>query len=295
MNGKERGFLLLTSSLGDPERRPLSAAQFRTLTKRILQQTPIDEDRDLTEWDLKKLGYDSVSAGRIISLLREEERLDWYLNRGKRWGCVPVSRISPEYPLAIRKRIGLDAPGCLWVKGNRDLLQEKAVALVGSRDLKKANRTFAQCVGREAARQGVVLVSGNARGADRTAQEACLAHGGKVICVVADELQNYPDHDRILYLSEDSFDLPFTAQRALSRNRVIHAMGAMTIVAQCSFHTGGTWDGTVKNLTHIWSPVYCFDDGTAAMTELVQMGAEPIALEQLADFCALSAEVQTFI
>ena len=31
MNGKERGFLLLTSHLGDPERKPLTVAQFRQL------------------------------------------------------------------------------------------------------------------------------------------------------------------------------------------------------------------------------------------------------------------------
>ena len=116
-----------------------------------------------------------------------------------------------------------------------------------------------------------------------------------MICVIADALQNYQQHERILYLSEDSFDLPFMAPRALSRNRVIHALGAVTFVAQCSFHVGGTWDGTVKNLTQMWSPVFCFDDGTAAIGELIRLGAEPVGLEKLSDFSALSTGVQSLI
>ena len=87
------------------------------------------------------------------------------------------------------------------------------VALVGSRELREENWKFAAEVGRQAALQGYVLVSGNARGADRTAQEACLAAGGKVICVVADDLWKQPLRENILYLSEDDFEEGFSAQR----------------------------------------------------------------------------------
>ena len=169
------------------------------------------------------------------------------------------------------------------------------ISLVGSRDLRGINRAFAEAVGCEAARQGIALVSGNARGADRTAQEACLAAGGKVICVVADELEKYPLEKNTLYLSEDSFDLPFSSQRALSRNRVIHTLGYLTIVAQCSMGTGGTWDGTTRNLRNGWSPVYCFSDGSAAGEELRQLGATLISKEQLTDLSGLYPDVNRLI
>ena len=68
------------------------------------------------------------------------------------------------------------------------LFRSPAVALVGSRELRAENRKFAAAVGYRAAEEGLTLVSGNARGADRTAQEACLAAGGRVISIVADEL-----------------------------------------------------------------------------------------------------------
>lgn len=286
MNRKERGFLLLTSQLGDVSRKPLTVAQFRNLANRVAQVHKPSETRDLTEDDFLVLGYDRPTALRIIALLSEAELLDRYLYKGRRQDCVPISRVSEEYPLAVHKRLGLDAPGCLWAKGEVSLLNNQTVSLVGSRELSEQNRVFAAAVGREVALQGYTLVSGNARGADRVAQEACLANGGKVISVVADELEKYPLVKNVLYLSEDSFDLPFSSARALSRNRVIHSLGYITLVVQSDVGIGGTWDGTTKNLQKNWSPVYCFDDGSKASVELEQLGATLIGTEQL---CALSS------
>lgn len=291
MNAKERGFLLLTSQLGDPERKPLTVAQFRTLASRMTQTERPLSDRDLLPTDLLALGYSRGEAERIVTLLAGEEALERYISRGMGRACVPISRISDGYPLALRKRLGLDAPGCLWAKGDLSLLSTQMIALVGSRDLCGPNRLFSERVGLEAARQGITLVSGNARGADRTAQDACLANGGKVISVVADKLEECSLRENVLYLSEDSYNLPFTSQRALSRNRVIHGLGYLTLVAQCDFGAGGTWDGTTRNLSKNWSPVFCFADGSAAVVELEQMGATPITIDRLADLKALQSNL----
>ena len=90
-----------------------------------------------------------------------------------------------------------------------------------------------------------------------------------------------------LYLSEDGFSEEFSAQRALSRNRCIHTLGIKTFVAQTSFKTGGTWDGTVKNLRFGWSGVYCYDDGSEGMELLGDMGAQLIGMESLDSFYSL--------
>lgn len=290
MNGKQRGFLLLTCHLGDPARKPLTVAQFRSLASRVSQMEQPKTARELTQEDLLSLGYDRGMAKRIVSLLLDADVLTKYLSKGQQQDCIPISRIHPEYPAAVRRRLGLDAPGCLWAKGDIELLQTQMISLVGSREPLDANRAFAQRVGGEAARQGITLVSGNARGSDRAAQQACLDCGGQVICVVADELTRYPLQKNVLYLSEDGFDLPFSAARALSRNRVIHALGYLSFIAQSDVGIGGTWDGTVKNLRHNWSPVFCFADGSAAATELEQLGATLISADMLSDFPALRAD-----
>ena len=295
MTGLERGFLLLTSHLGNPMRRPLTVVQFRVLAERMQGAMGNSEDRDLVHEDLKALGYGTEMAERIADLLSEEELLDHYLRKAERLSCVPVTRISEGYPLVVRKRLGLESPGCLWARGDLSLLQEPCVALVGSRELQEENRKFAAEVGRQAALQGYVLVSGNARGADRTAQDSCLAHGGKVISVVADELWKQPIRENVLYLSEDDYEEGFSAQRALSRNRIIHAMGLKTFVAQASLKIGGTWDGTVKNLRFGWSPVYGFQDGSEAMELLIQMGLWPVKMEDLRSFYDLSQSDMNFL
>jgi len=242
--------------------------------------------------DLLQLGYGSEMAQRILDLLSEEDVLDYYLRKGQILGCTPITRISESYPLHLHKRLGLDSPGVLWAKGDVSFLNQPMVSLVGSRELREENWKFAAEVGRQAALQGYVLVSGNARGADRTAQESCLAAGGMVISVVADELWKQPPRENLLFLSEDDYEAGFSAQRALSRNRVIHALGLMTFVAQASLHTGGTWDGTVKNLQNNWSTVYGFDDDSEAMEELAQMGLMPINPDALRGFYDLPRDKQ---
>ena len=131
-------------------------------------------------------------------------------------------------------------------------------------------------------------MSGNARGADKTAQEACLEHGGRVISIVADQLERHPLRRNVLYLSEEEFDGEFSPASALSRNRVIHTLGELTLVAQATLERGGSWDGTVRNLHNGWSSVFCFDDGSPAFTRLTQLGAVGIGTEDLADLGKLS-------
>lgn len=294
MTGPERGFLLLTSHLGNPQRSVLTTAQFRTLASRMQSMEKPLEDREVTVPDLISLGYSRDMACRIQELLEEEDLLHHYLSRGSRLDCVPVTRVTETYPLILRQRLGLDSPGTLWAKGDLSLLNTPAISLVGSRELKRSNHAFAEAVGFQAAKQGLTLVSGNARGADRTAQESCLAAGGRIISIVADELWKHQSKDRVLFLSEEDYDSAFTPQRALSRNRCIHALGRMVFVAQSSLQKGGTWDGTAKNLHFGWSPVACFRDGSEASRELEQMGAYLIGLEDLKDFGNLPEETALF-
>ena len=291
MNAREMGFLLLTCQLGDPGRKPLTVAQFRDLSINASHMEVDIPDRELMEKDLLKLGYNREMAARILSLLEDGELLKHYLKQGAKGGCFPLARISSDYPQTLHSRLGLEAPN-LWFRGDVTLLDTPAVSLVGSRDLLDENREFAREVGRQAALQGYTLISGNARGADREAQDSCLQQGGKVISVVADKLLSQPLEKNILYLSEDGYDLGFSAMRAISRNRVIHALPTFGVfVAQCGLKTGGTWSGTEKNLHKGWSPVFCFKDGSTAQMELCDRGATAVHTRDLNDFYALHTKM----
>ena len=225
------GFLLLCSHLGNPDRKPLTTAQLRLLARRVMDCGPFSEG-ELTERTLLELGFSSEGARHILALLEDQALLEWYLQKAKARRCTPIQRRDLRYPAAVRKKLGLDSPGCLWAKGALELLDRPKVAAVGCRVLRPENRDFAYEAGRQAARQGFVLVSGNASGADQAAQAGCLDSGGQVISVVADALHSHLEQPNVLYLSEEDYDMPFSTLRALRRNRVIHALGQVVLVAQ---------------------------------------------------------------
>lgn len=294
MNPREKGFLLLTGFLGDPERKPLTTVRLRELTKKARLMEKPDVKRELTLQDLHLIGCGREEAERILHLLSQEEQLLRYVENAAKWDCYPLTRVSEHYPMQLRKALALEAPGSLWYKGEISILDKPKISLVGSRDLQKQNREFAYQVGVQSARQGYVLVSGHARGADKAAEEACLENGGQVISVVSDPLKNHPLQRNVLYLAEDGFEIAFSPYRALSRNRIIHALSEKTFVAQCTVEKGGTWDGTCKNLRHSWSQVFCYRDGSTASLELEQMGAVLIDCAALQDISSLYQEIAFF-
>jgi len=277
LTAAEQGLLLLCCRLED-DVQPLTLAQFRTLRQRVLaHRRPEDGDRELCRADLEAIGCSGGEADRILMLLDRRDVLE----AQRRTGITACTWLGETYPRRLRERLGDDAPPVLFLLGDPGILQRDAIALVGSRDLTPLGRRYAEAVGRMAAESGYVLVSGNARGADRTAQDACLAAGGTVLSVVADRLLDYRPRAQVLYVSEEGPGVGFSAGRALRRNRLIHAAGRWTFVAQVRDGQGGTWDGSVRNLRHGWSPLFVPQDGSAGAETLCRLGATPISLEQL--------------
>lgn len=280
--------LLLCADLGDGQ-KPLTPAQFRRLRVHVLARPEGEApaERTLEEADLRALGLEASFARRVAALLDREAALDAYLRVGRELDVSPATRVSPLYPARLRL-LGQDAPTVLFCRGDSSLLQRPAVALVGSRELTEAGRTFARRVGELAALEGFVLVSGNARGADQTAQEACLAAGGAVISVLPDSLADHdPAGERVLFVSEQGWHLPIAPYRALDRNRLIHALGEKTLAAQSRL-TGGTWSGSLENLRRGWSPLFVNEAGGPGCARLIALGANPVRLETLDSLRALT-------
>lgn len=269
------GFLLLTSHLGNPERKPLSVSQMRCLAQRVLEHGAF-EPGELTQKQLLAMGCSQALSARILALLEDTALLEHYLQKARVRKCVPIQRSDERYPVVLRRKLGLDSPGCLWAKGDVTLLDRPMVSAVGSRKLRPENRDFAYEAGRQAAKQGFVLVSGNAAGADQAAQQGCLEAGGQVVSVIPDALHSYLEQPNVLYLSEEDYDVPFSTPRALGRNRVIHALGRLVLVAQSRAEQGGTWSGTALNLHNRWTPVAVFADGSEGCRALCGLGAEAV-------------------
>lgn len=256
----------------------LSLAQARELSRRARAAGIGEEDpfRDVTVKDVRRLGYSEYEAGHIVSLLGRERQLDGYLLAAEKAGVTVITRLDNRFPRKLREQLGARCPAALFCRGDLRLLQRPCISVVGSRHLAQPGAQFAAQAGRLAAREGFTLCSGDAMGADRTAQEACLRGGGSVLIFPATELVYCPVRENVLYAAEGGFELGFSAQRALGRNRFIHAMGEKTLVAQTGFGKGGTWNGSLDNLQHEYSPLFVFDDGSEGARALCARGATPV-------------------
>ena len=256
----------------------LSLAQARELSRRARAAGIGEEDpfRDVTVKDVRRLGYSEYEAGHIVSLLSRERQLDGYLLAAEKADVAVITRLDAQFPQRLREQLGARCPAALFCRGDLRLLQRPCISVVGSRHLASPGAQFAAQAGRLAAKEGFTLCSGDAMGADRTAQEACLRGGGSVLIFPATELVYCPARENVLYAAEGGFELGFSAQRALGRNRFIHAMGEKTLVAQTSFGKGGTWNGSLDNLQHEYSPLFVFDDGSEGARALCSRGATPV-------------------
>lgn len=278
MRAAEEGVLLLCCALPDDTAHPLTLPQFEALGRRVRlfgsgAADPLDE---VTARELRRLGYDEAQGARILALLARKERLRRYLAAAERAGIRPVTRLSEGYPARLWQTLGTRCPAVLFAKGDLTLASARCITVVGSRELTAEGRAFAETAGRLIAETGLTLCSGGAIGADLAAQEACLAHGGSTVIFPAGPLTECQAPARTLYLAEQAFDAPFSAARALTRNRYLHAMGEKTLVAQCTRCSGGTWEGATENLRRGYSAVFVHADGTEGAQALIARGAVPV-------------------
>jgi len=124
----------------------------------------------------------------------------------------------------------------------------RSAALVGSRAASPYGEQLAADFGYGLARQDVVVVSGGAYGIDAAAHRGALAADGESVLVSAAGLDRpYPAAHRQLYdrtaeagvlVSERPPGSAPHRQRFLSRNRIIAALGAVTVVVEAGQRSG---------------------------------------------------------
>lgn len=202
-----------------------------------------------------------------------------------------------DWPVKLRK-LGADTPQVLFARGNQALLSGPAVAVAGSRRIACETEEKADRIGRILAKAGITIVTGGADGVDRAVQCAALAAGGSVIVVPAmpasdilwmPGVKRALKEGRMLILCETPPDEPFSAQKALTRNHTIYALGDLAMVIASRKNIGGSWAGARASLKNGWSPVYVLDEegpdfaGNQALLSLGALRLQIDAGEQLED------------
>ena len=169
--------------------------------------------------------------------VREIERVDGLGARYLMLGQGLYPRLLAEIPAA---------PPLLIAKGDFGLLERQAVAIVGARNASAAACRFARGLAHDLGREGLVVVSGLARGVDAAAHDGALESG--TIGVVAGGIDIFypPENEQRQCAMFDSGLViaempPGTEPRARHfpyRNRIIAGLSAGTVVVEAAPKSG---------------------------------------------------------
>jgi DNA processing protein len=139
-----------------------------------------------------------------------------------------------------------DAPPLLIAKGDFALLERQALAIVGARNASAAACRFARGLAHDLGQQGLVVVSGLARGIDAAAHDGsmdsgtigCAAGGIDIFYPPENEARQRKMWEVGLVVSERPPGLEPRAKDFPRRNRIIAGLSAGTVVVEAAPRSG---------------------------------------------------------
>lgn len=208
------------------------------------------------------------------------------LNQG--YNIIPIT--SHEYSPILKANLKYNSPLVLYTKGNRQILQEKSIAIVGSRNANENSLIFTNNVAKKASAEYKVVVSGFAKGVDKQALDSAIKYKGQSIIVLPQGIATFAsgmkkyykqiiDGD-VLVLSTFHPKSPWSVDLAMARNSIIYGLASEIYAAQ-SDEKGGTWSGVcdgLKKKREVFVRVPEKDDKCANLL-LIEKGATPVDIE----------------
>ncbi len=278
--------LLICSHLGldDVSAQPFTLREWNLIDRKL--QANALHPADLLAYSTG--GFASqFSAGeveRIVQLVSRADSLHRELERLVHLGIFPLTRADSNYPQQYRQRLKDSAPLVLFYSGEKVLLGQPGIAVVGSRHLDEAGQECAKFVGNTCGISGQVLYSGGAKGVDTISMDSALEARGYAVGVLADNLekvvrtrQDALQRGNLCLVTPYSPNAGFSVGAAMGRNRLIYTLADYSIVVASDAETGGTWAGATETLKNGWVPVFVLE--YAGMPEgnrlLLQKGALP--------------------
>jgi len=221
----------------------IGPVKLRTIFSQAAQPT------DILHWTMEQFcavpGIQRELAGRIIRKLDIDyghRLIEW---AGKN-GYEIITIVDSDYPASLREQY--DPPPFLFVAGTVTAADQKAVAIVGSRNASEYGRTTASTLAGELCRYGVTIVSGLAIGVDTSSHRGAIDAGGRTIAVLGSGIDViYPPENRGLYrqisdhgavISEFFPGVEPSPGHFPRRNRVIAGLVQAVVVVEAGTKSG---------------------------------------------------------
>ena len=195
-----------------------------------------------------RLAARSVAGDRAELLF--DFAADEAVDRSIEWASQPNQHIitlaDAAYPPALLEIA--DPPTVLYVRGRLELLQQRGLGVVGSRNATPQGLQTAENFAKTLASQGLCIISGLALGIDAAAHRGALAARGDTVAVIgtgADRI--YPARNKELALaiaehgaivSEFPLGTPVLAHNFPRRNRIISGLSRGVLVVEAAPESG---------------------------------------------------------
>lgn len=190
--------------------------------------------------------FGKKGAHALVSACNTETIEKFFANLEKK-NITAVCRLSPSYP---KQLLDVFAPPLvLYCKGNVELLgREKIIAIIGTREPTPYGRTVAGKIGRVLGENGVLVISGMAKGIDICAHLGAMEGHGETIAVLGNGVDiAYPADKAYVYeqicreglvISEYIPGTPPAQGNFPARNRIISGMARGVVVVEAGERSG---------------------------------------------------------
>ena len=292
--------LMLCSRLGlitDAEPKALTLSAWNVLAEKIstsslkrpgaLLGLPVDEL-------VNELMISTDQAETIAALLDRSGTIAIELERLESLGINVLTRADEDYPKRYKERLGKSAQPILFYSGEKALLGQSGIAIVGSRDVDSTGKMCAELIGNACSHSGKVLYSGGAKGVDTLSMNACLSARGCSVGIMANNMDRVirnPDYRSAIQRGDLCIitpylpSAPFNVGAAMGRNKLIYSLADLAIVVASSAHKGGTWNGAIENLKKEWVPLFVveYEDMPEGNKLLIEQGGIRLPESNFAD------------
>jgi len=208
-----------------------------------------------------------------------------------RKGIGYITRLNQSYPKLMLQISNI--PCILYYCGDVSLIDKQALAIVGSRRATSYGLRQARLMAGELSKNGLVIVSGMARGIDSAAHQGALEEDGETIAVLGSGVDiPYPRENRSLYTEISKRGLvlseypPGTEPLSYNfpiRNRIISGLSLGVFIVEAQAKSGSliTCDCALEQGKEVFAlPGPVVSPNSVGPLRLIQQGAKLIIYPQ---------------
>lgn len=229
---------------------------------------------------------------KLILNSKKEHAIDKHIDFMLKNNIDIISIEDNEYPKILKSTY--DPPVSLYIRGNKKILNNDSIAIIGCRECSQYGKNVAQELAYNIARQRINIVSGLAKGIDGIAHKGAILAGGKTIAVLGNGLdtiypaENIPLAKEILktggaIISEYPLGEKPQKQNFPERNRIVSGMSKGIVVVEAKEKSGTliTVDFALEQGRDVFVvPGNINSETSVGTNELIKQGAKLITSYQ---------------